>query len=295
VAERGDSRVALGLAILAVSIPCYSLSVIMARAIYEHGGNALACLVVRMGFFATALHIYFRIMGQSPWLPRRECIASLALGCLSAAQSFAYYKSFEYIPVSLAALVLYTYPPVVAVATRLMSRAPLTPLTIGALIAAFVGVGLVLQVSFSTLDPLGLAYGFAAALGMATTTIISSRILARADSRRMTLHIAMSAFTIYLAAALVTGGVTWPRDTSGWLLLGLLPAVYLVASLGWYTTLPMLGPMKVTLMSNAEPIFTVTFAALLLGEFLSPVQMGGAALIVGAIFAIQLFRRRSST
>jgi drug/metabolite transporter (DMT)-like permease len=294
-AEHGESRAALGLAILAVAVPCYALSVIVARSVYEHGGNALACLLVRMGFFAAALLIYFRVVGQSPRLPRRDGIASLALGVLSALQSFAYYKAFEYIPVSLAALLVYTYPPMVAVATRAISREPLTPVTIGALAAAFLGIALVLQVSFGTLHPIGIACGLVAAVGMAVTTLISSRILVRADSRRMTLHIAISAFAIYLGAALATGGTAWPHGASGWVLLALLPMIYLVAALGWYTCLPMLGPMKASLMSNAEPVFTVAFAALLLGEFLSPVQLAGAALIVGAIFAIQLFRRRPST
>ncbi len=292
--EHDDSRARLGLAILAISVPCYALSVIVARSVYEHGGNALACLVVRMGFFATALFIYFRVVGQSPWLPRRETLASLGLGILSAMQSFAYYKAFEYIPVSLAALLVYTYPPMVAVAARMISREPLTPVMVGALASAFLGIALVLQVSFGTLHPIGVACGLAAAVGMAVTTLISSRILVRADSRRMTLHIAIAAFGIYLGGALATGGTAWPRDVAGWSLLALLPMIYLVASLAWYTCLPMLGPMKASLMSNAEPVFTVAFAALLLGEFLSPLQMAGAALIVGAIFAIQIFRRRPS-
>lgn len=293
-AERDESRQWVGLAILAVSIPCYALSVVMARAVYEHGGNALAVLVLRMGFFALALFVYFRMTGQSPWLPRRECLASLALGLLSSAQSFAYYTAFEYIPVSLAALLLHTYPPIVAVATRLMSRAPLTPITVGALVAAFVGIGLVLQVSFSTLSPIGLICGFLAALGMAATTLVSSRILARADSRRMTFHIALAAFTIYLIAALTTGGTEWPVGTAGWAILAALPIVYLAASLGWYSSIPFLGPMKVALLSNMEPIFTVLFAALLLGEFLSPQQTAGAVLVIGAIFAVQVFGRRAA-
>lgn len=293
-AERDESRVLLGLAILAVSVPCYAMSVIVARGVYEHGGNALACLTVRMGFFATALFVYFRVTGQSPWLPRRESIASLALGCLSALQSFAYYKAFEYIPVSLAALLVYTYPPMVAVATRVISRERLTPVTIGALAAAFAGIALVLQVSFATLHPIGIACGMTAAIGMAITTLISSRLLVRADSRRLTLHIAIAASAIYVGAALATGGASWPQGGTGWALLALLPMIYLVAALGWYTCLPMLGPMRASLMSNAEPVFTVAFAAVLLGEFLSSQQMAGAALIIGAIFAIQIFRRRAS-
>lgn len=283
------------LAVLVAALLGYSLCVILARTVYEHGGNALTALISRMGLFAAGVLIYFRVKGESPMLAPSERYASLGLGLVIAVQSFAYYSAFEFIPVSLAALVFYTYPTLVAVAVRLISRTPLTPLMLGALITAFFGIALVLEVSLATLNPNGILRAFVASIGMATTAIVSSRILRRADSRRMALHTAASASTVYILAALLTGAAALPVDLAGWAALLALPLFYVVAVIGWYSTIAVLGAMRVAFISNGEPIFTVILATTLLGEVLSLQQMIGAALVIGSIFAVQLFGRRDGS
>lgn len=283
------------LAVLVAALLGYSLCVILARTVYEHGGNALTALISRMGLFTVGVLIYFRVKGESPMLAPSERYASLGLGLVIAVQSFAYYSAFEFIPVSLAALVFYTYPTLVAVAVRLISRTPLTPLMLGALVTAFFGIALVLEVSLETLNPNGILRAFVASIGMATTAIVSSRILRRADSRRMALHTAASASTVYVLAALFTGAAALPVDLAGWAALLALPLFYVVAVIGWYSTIAVLGAMRVAFISNGEPIFTVILATTLLGEVLSLQQMIGAALVIGSIFAVQLFGRRDGS
>lgn len=283
------------LAVLVAALLGYSLCVILARTVYEHGGNALTALISRMGLFTVGVLIYFRVKGESPMLAPSERYASLGLGLIIAIQSFAYYSAFEFIPVSLAALVFYTYPTLVAAAVRLISRTPLTPLMLGALVTAFFGIALVLEVSLETLNPNGILRAFVASIGMATTAIVSSRILRRADSRRMALHTAASASTIYVLAALFTGAAALPVDLAGWAALLGLPLFYVVAVIGWYSTIAVLGAMRVAFISNGEPIFTVILATTLLGEVLSLQQMIGAALVIGSIFAVQLFGRRDGS
>lgn len=279
------------LATLIAALMGYSLCVIMARTVYDHGGNALVALISRMGLFAVGMLVFFRVKGESPMLPPSARYASLGLGLIVTIQSYAYYSSFEFIPVSLAALVFYTYPTLVAVTVRLISRTPLTPLMLGALITAFLGIALVLEVSLDTLNPYGIARAFVASIGMATTAIVSSRILRRADARRMAFHSAAAAGTIYVLAAIFTGGAVFPVDVIGWAALLALPLFYVVAVIGWYSTIAVLGAMRVAFISNGEPIFTVIMATTLLGEVLSLQQMIGAALVIGAIFAVQIFGR----
>src|SRR5262245_8271967 len=118
------------LALLLTALLCYSLCVILARVAYFHGANALTVLIARMGMFFVGMGVYFRLTRQSAYLPPTERYASLALGVLVAIQSYAYYSAFQYIPVSLAALIFYTYPTLVAFVSRLIARTPLTPLMI---------------------------------------------------------------------------------------------------------------------------------------------------------------------
>ena len=58
--------------------------------------------------------------------------------------------------------------------------------------------------------------------------------------------------------------------------------------------MPILGAVRVAFLSNFEPLFTVAMAALLLGEILTLRQMLGAALVIGAVLALQIFGRRGT-
>lgn len=280
------------LALLLTALLCYSLCVILARVVYLHGGNALAVLLSRMGVFFVAMTLYFSLTRRSAYLAPTERYASLALGVLVAIQSYAYYSAFQYIPISLAALIFYTYPTIVALVSRLIARTPLTPLMIAALLAAFFGLALVLEVSIGTVAPHGLVRATFASLGMVATVLLSSRILARADNRRMTLHSSGVTSGLYVVAALLTGAAQAPADLPGWAALLAIPAIYTFAVLGWYASMTRLGVVKVSFISNSEPMFTVFLAAVLLGETLAPRQIVGAALIIGAIFVVQTFGRR---
>ena len=48
---------------------------------------------------------------------------------------------------------------------------------------------------------------------------------------------------------------------------------------------------------NVEPILTITLGFVVLGQVLSPLQLAGAALVIGAIFALKwdVDRRASET
>jgi len=49
-----------------------------------------------------------------------------------------------------------------------------------------------------------------------------------------------------------------------------------------------LGPAQASLLSTVEPVMTLTWAALLLGELLLPVQLAGAACVLGGLVLLQV-------
>lgn len=282
--------------ILAVSVLCYASCVILARVVYAEGGNALTVLISRMAIFFVMLNIYFKVTGRPTRLTTRDRVASLALGLIVAFQSWCYYSAFQYIPVSLASLIFYTYPILVAISTSLLSGTRLTPLMIAVLLAAFFGIFLVLEVSFDQVETHGLLRAAGASLGMTTTVYLSTRILSRVDPQRMTLH--SSAVTSWLYVLVVAFGpaeVMLPHSVGGWIALLAVPMVYVFAVLGFYSTIPVLGPVRASFISNCEPLTTIVMASLLLGEKLTPKQMVGGLLVLGSVAALQVFGRKKKT
>ncbi|MDF7041568.1 DMT family transporter, partial [Escherichia coli] len=56
-----------------------------------------------------------------------------------------------------------------------------------------------------------------------------------------------------------------------------------VAILTFFAGLQKLGAAQASMLSTLEPVVTVLFAALLLGESIAPMQMAGGALILAGV------------
>ena len=84
-------------------------------------------------------------------------------------------------------------------------------------------------------------------------------------------------------------GTSW----KGWLVLFLLAAIPTVGGFGLYNvSLSILPSSVASLVVSLEPVFTAVTAYILLGERLSAVQIGGAALILGGVLVLRLFEGR---
>ena len=64
----------------------------------------------------------------------------------------------------------------------------------------------------------------------------------------------------------VRGEVVLPREPAGWLPLAGTVLAYLIASIALYSSIHRLGPPRVAMVMNVEPIFTITLASIILGE-----------------------------
>lgn len=84
-----------------------------------------------------------------------------------------------------------------------------------------------------------------------------------------------------IASAL--GAWPWPVNAAG--RLGIVAAGVGIAMglLCFVASFRDLSPVRVTMLSNAEPLLSVMMAAVILGQWLGPVQRRGAAIIIGAI------------
>ena len=55
----------------------------------------------------------------------------------------------------------------------------------------------------------------------------------------------------------------------------------------FYLGLPRIGSLKAGMIANVQPLFSIVLAFLILGELMTPTQLGGAALVLGGIWMMQ--------
>ena len=291
-APHGIDRAQLaGFALIAAAAACFSMSVIMGRLSYDAGSDPVTVITTRFVLGSLVLAALVATTGRSFVLPRRKLFGALALGITITASSLAYFSSIRLIPVSLAVLIFYTFPILVGIATRFTEGAPLTPGKIAALVVAFIGIALALNVDLSGHNGLGLLLATVPAVAIGSITLFGGRVLRNADLRVMTFYMMVTGTAIMLAILALGGSLAWPDTPAGWASLLAVPMFFVIGNLCYFGAFSRLSTLDIAMTMNLEPLTAITFAALILGDWLTPLQYGGAALVISAIFLMSALRR----
>lgn len=275
----------------------FSSGVMCAKLVYENGASPMTLIMSRAAGFALLLFMVLKALGRSAWLPPTERWKSVLLGLVFAVQSYCFFSSINLIPVPLAALTEYTYPIQTVLVMWLLRRERVGPARLACFFAAFAGLALALDagagVAGASLDMRGVALAVSASMLITVMVLFGSAIMGTVDSRRVTLHTTATVAVAYLLLfALTPLHTQWPVTPLGWVLLAASSVLYLGGMLGFFTGISLLGPTRAAMLGNAEPVLTVTLAGPVLGQVLNTRQWLGAALVVGAIFCMQLLELR---
>jgi drug/metabolite transporter (DMT)-like permease len=275
---------------------------VAARLAFNHGVNVITAVSVRSG--VTALVVLLILWHQRvAWQlgPRHRRYLPL-IGVLIAVQSVCLYSSVARLPVALALLVFNTYPIATAMWARVLYGHRPERFVVMVMPIMMVGLALALDVMGAT-SGLGAAahwgqigLGVLFALGASTTfglAMVLTQYEAGDLDGRLRTFTTMAQVAIWASLASLTGG-GWqlPVDAAGWLGLGLLTFFYGTAFTLMFTVLPRLGVVGNSAIMNVEPVFALVLAWAFLNQAIAPVQLLGAAIVVGTVMALG-FRKRS--
>lgn len=155
----------LGVLYVFVSAACFGVMSIFAVYAYGAGVSVSTLLFLRFLFAAILFFGLLALRKEGLRLVRKQVVALFVLGgVLYTLQSLSFFSAVQYIPTSMAALLLYTFPVFVAVLTYFVEKEPLRRKTILAMLISLVGLGLVLGLSFGGIQPIGVVLALAAAL-----------------------------------------------------------------------------------------------------------------------------------
>jgi drug/metabolite transporter (DMT)-like permease len=282
-----NTRSWVGVGLLLLSALGFTISMLFANMAYKGGIDVHTTNAARYLATIVLLFLFQKIRGKKLGLPPRERYTSLALGVSVFMMGLGYLGATQYIPVSLACLLFYTFPVFVSVIARFTENEPITAVRLVAIIIAFIGLGLALEVhSLTNLNWPGVAFGFLSSFGCTTFVIVSSLSMRTADPQAINFH-CLAAGTVFFAVFLFFTGV--PTGMIPCSVLSKLGVSSLALATGYitlFTGLEIIGPVKTSMLLNVEPILTITLAAIFLGERLGAIQLIGAAFVILGIILI---------
>ena len=282
-----------GVALTLLCALSYGLAPAMARLAYEAGAGVLTATTGRFVAGVLGVGLLLALRRSSLGLPRRASLGALGLGLVSTVTSLGYMGSIYFIPASLAVLIFYTFPLLVALGARWTEGEPITWGKLAGLAVAFAGLAVALGVKLDQLDPRGVALAAAASFGAAAHVLAISRVARWAGGATLPLNLRSMAVALAanLALLAIMGGPSWPLGTAGWLaLLGTM--VFFTGGMTlMYAAVARIGPVRASMLLNFEPLVAIAAAVALLGESFGAHQVAGAAMVLGAVLWVQLRRR----
>lgn len=273
----------LGIFLALVSAVFFALSNTLAGVAYIGGSNPFTLSATRFVLPAILLFFILLCTGKPIILERRAAITATILGLISVVYTFALLKAIELLPVSIAILIFYLFPILTAFILATFGAQRLTAKTIISAFIVFFGLSLALAVQFGELDRIGMLAGLVSAIGFAIVCSVSNRLMLGQDSRQATLYLSTAATVTMIVVIQFVDNVQFPITTAGWSGFMFSHGLYACAIIGFYISISMVGAAAATFFVNLEPIVVVGAGYVLLDQVISPWQMVGVAIVVGAL------------
>jgi drug/metabolite transporter (DMT)-like permease len=275
---------------IATTATTFALGSTVIRFAYDAGAGTLTIVMTRTTIAAAALALLLAALRVKVRLDRRERWAVPLIGLVMAGYSGAFYMGLEYMPVALTVVTFYTYPIITGLFSWLTGQERFGVAGMIALPLAFLGLVLALDVSGTSFSIAGAAWAMLGSFGFSAVLILSALLLPkRADTRPRTLVMLATASVACIAVTLASGEIWFPTNAAGWGGLVGSAFCYALAMTSILFAASSLGATRVAVVMNVEPLASIVLTFLILGERLRPIQLGGALLVIVAIF---LFRPR---
>ena len=274
------------------SATLYGLNIVYARIASFAGASGSAIVVYRVLLMLALVCIFAAIARRSLKMAPEERGTLVLLSVSTTLVGICYLSSVAFIPVTIAAVVFYTFPILIVLASPFVEGTKLTSALLGVVAAATLGVVLVVGPAFDSLDWRGLALAFGASIATATQFFAAGRCR-RTGMVAKVFWIHLLVLPTALLISLAAGQLAPPG--------ALAVAPFAVAvNIGGYVfgfVLQFLALGRITAVAAGiiyctEPVVAAVSSALILNERLSPLQIAGGALVLSAIVANVLLDQR---
>ena len=289
----------VSIALLLVIAVTFSLNHVFARIAFDHGVSVATAVALRSGGTALAVLSLLLALRAPLALPALTLARALAIGVVVALQSYCIYSAVSRIPVALALLTFNTYPVVFALTSWAAGMGRPSVRTLASMLVALCGLALALDITgtgeglaahWSEIGP-GVGFALGASLSFALVLFLNVRWLHGVDGRMRSLLTMLACGAVVLVAAGATGSLTLPHDRMGWLGLVLLTLFYGSAITALFVVQPHMRSAGDIAVLNFEPVALMFLGWVILGQSLSPMQIAGAIIVVGAIAALGTAKR----
>lgn len=258
---------------------------IFAKVAYAHGVGLSGMLFLRFALAGAVMAFIMRLYNQQ-WPRGRSLFLLMAMGGIGYfGQAFCYFSALQYATAGLTSLLLYLYPALVTVLSALLARRRLSLLRLLAVGASLLGCALAVGGSLEG-QFVGILLGIGAALIYSVYILVGERVTLAAGAIPSASVVMLSAAAVY-GVVMLFDNAALPATPLAWLAVSCIALFStVIAIVAFFAGMVRLGAADAATLSTLEPVFTVLFAALFLGEAIGAMQLSGGIIILAAVIVL---------
>lgn len=283
------SRSFKGMIFVFLSAFGFGVMPIFAKYAYLENVGVTTLLFLRFVLATLIFFSYVFIKIRKIDITKKQLLALFALGGIGyTLQSTFYFSAVKYIPATMVALLLYTYPIFVAILSFFVDKEKITGKILAAIALSFFGLMLVLGTSFGQINFLGVIFAIGAGFVYSCYIILGNRVLHNLSPMLTSAFVALFASFSFFTVGSFTGNLNFHFAGIAWLpILGIVLFSTVLAMFTFFKGLELLGSTKASILSMIEPLITCVFSTWLFNEKLTVYQLfGGLIVILGAMLVV---------
>jgi len=275
--------------IVASAIGSATLAIFIKLA-FAAGANIVTIISVRFLLAALFLLVVLRRRNIALGLPLKLTLQLCLMGLVGyGGMSILFANSLHYLPASLTAMLLYTYPALVALLSFMAGDEPFNGGKLLALVVCLAGLFMVLGVSSANAPLIGVLSILGAAAIYSVYIVIGSRLLKSVNPFLATMYICASTGVAALIYGMADNSLLLSLPIKGWLaILGISVFPTIIGISCFFLGLELIGATNAAIICTVEPFVTVLLSTFLLGETITYPQIAGGALIIIGVVILQL-------
>ncbi|WP_026210267.1 DMT family transporter [Flexithrix dorotheae] len=274
----------------------FSAKAVMVKLAYQYDIDPVSLLLLRMGF---ALPIYLFIGFRPQKTKRNLVISSKDYLWVIAAGFVGYYLAsyfdffgLQYISASYERLILFIYPTLVVILSRIVFRKPITKIQLLAIVLTYIGIYVAFMENLNIEDNknflLGGFFIFLSALTYASYLMGSGWLIPKFGTQKFTSYamiVSCVCVIIHFAFQNTTNlfGYSWEVYALG-LAMALISTV--IPSFMISEAIKRLEASNVSIIASVGPISTIILAAIFLNEQITSFQVLGTIIVILGVILV---------
>ena len=265
-----------------------------AKFAYLDGSNVITVAFARGVIAVVLLMLVAFAMRQSLKMPPALLRPSLIAGIAQVVFVYGVYAAITSINISLALLILYVYPIVLAIHQHRLGRIQVNAKQWLFALIACAGLMLILGVRYDEINLIGVSLALMAMLATVVICVTNVRVTASMGSLASNFYMSLWSLLIFSVVLWLVGEIAEPRSSAGWFALAGNGVAYCIAWVAFFAGARILGATRASMLSLVEPPAAALGAWLLFGETYSPLQWFGFFIVLAAIFMFEKLSHSSA-